>query len=102
MKRNQFLSIFYLTISLCAASFCSCQSNKGIQATQKKVEVDNSDISNTTDCQEQPYRDNCICTEEYDPVCGCNNKTYSNACVAGCHNIKSYTKGACQSDDKSE
>jgi hypothetical protein len=33
---------------------------------------------------------------QYDPVCGCNKKTYSNSCVAECHGIKEYTKGECK------
>jgi hypothetical protein len=32
---------------------------------------------------------------QYDPVCGCNNKTYGNACAAECSGIKKYTKGEC-------
>jgi heat shock protein HslJ len=41
----------------------------------------------------------CICTEQYEPVCGCNNKTYGNACMAECAGIKSYTKGECPAKD---
>ncbi|MCB0529513.1 MAG: hypothetical protein KDC65_13605 [Saprospiraceae bacterium] len=37
----------------------------------------------------------CSCTMQYGPVCGCNNKTYSNACAAECAGIKRYKKGAC-------
>ncbi len=45
-------------------------------------------------CVENPKQD-CVCTMQYDPVCGCNNKTYSNACVAECAGIKEYKKGEC-------
>ena len=49
----------------------------------------------TKRCIEKPVAD-CVCTMQYDPVCGCNNKTYSNACAAECAGIKVYTKDPCE------
>lgn len=42
-----------------------------------------------------PFRpESCICPLIFDPVCGCNGQTYSNACFARCE-VRSFTEGAC-------
>ena len=38
---------------------------------------------------------NCICTMQYEPVCGEDKKQYSNSCVAECAGVKNYTLGEC-------
>ena len=36
-----------------------------------------------------------ICVEVYEPVCGCNNGTYSNECYAKKAGIVSFVNGEC-------
>lgn len=51
--------------------------------------------SPTSTCVERPIKADCMCAEIYKPVCGCNSKTYSNECVARCHNITDFKEGEC-------
>jgi hypothetical protein len=53
-----------------------------------------SSCSSPNNCMGEKIND-CVCTREYRPVCGCNDITFSNKCEAKCAGVKNFKEGSC-------
>ena len=68
----------YLTLLLSIGlAYWGCDNNEGY--------IDESKISDAS-----------ICTEEAQPVCGCDGLTYGNACNADKAGVTEWTEGECE------
>jgi hypothetical protein len=74
-----------LVLMISVAVLPGCEPGDGVSGREK-----------TADCQEKAWKEGVACIEIYDPVCGCNNKTYSNACYAQAHGVSVSYSGECK------
>lgn len=55
----------------------------------------------TTPCV-VPVKEQIYCTMQYDPVCGCNGVTFSNACTARAAGVQRARPGRCEDTEPPE
>ena len=53
------------------------------------------DEDSSSPCQLSDKDEDIACIELYQPVCGCNNETYSNSCYAERDGVTSWLEGEC-------
>ena len=82
-------------VSVAARGMCeapSCDDNRDC-AADGYCATEIGDCGGTGMCETRPE----ICPAIFDPVCGCDEETYANACVAAMASVSVSAPGACES-----